>query len=106
MTLDRAWIDRWVDAINHDPASQNNGRGFDASFTLVIGATRYTFSGIAVYHPRLFADCEPGKFSVVPLLRAAMRDHLVTGELYRCAWDDIGTLERLEVLRRTLASSA
>jgi MurNAc alpha-1-phosphate uridylyltransferase len=68
------------------------------------GGDRYTFSGIAIYHPRLFTGCSPGKFSVVPLLRAAMRDHLVTGELYRGRWDDIGTAERLETLRRSLQS--
>ncbi|MCU0989961.1 MAG: nucleotidyltransferase family protein, partial [Xanthomonadales bacterium] len=68
------------------------------------GADKYTFSGIAVYHPRLFTGCSPGKFSVVPLLRVAMRDHLVTGELYHGAWNDIGTLERLESLRRSLRS--
>jgi MurNAc alpha-1-phosphate uridylyltransferase len=60
------------------------------------GAALSTFSGMAVYHPRLFQGCNPGRYSVVPLLRAAMRDHLVTGELYRGPWDDIGTLERLE----------
>jgi MurNAc alpha-1-phosphate uridylyltransferase len=41
----------------------------------------------------------PGKFSVVPLLRAAMRERIVTGELYRGRWDDIGTIERLQALR-------
>jgi N-acetyl-alpha-D-muramate 1-phosphate uridylyltransferase len=69
------------------------------------GGDRYTFSGIAVYHPRLFTGCSPGKFSVVPLLRAAMRDHLVTGELYRGQWDDIGTAERLAALRESLKPS-
>ena len=66
------------------------------------GPARQTFSGIGVYHPRLFDGCSPGKFSVVPLLRTAMRDHLVTGELFTGAWDDIGTLERLEALRQSL----
>jgi MurNAc alpha-1-phosphate uridylyltransferase len=66
------------------------------------GPARHTFSGIGVYHPRLFDGCSPGKFSVVPLLRTAMRDHLVTGELYRGAWSDVGTAERLEDLRRSL----
>jgi MurNAc alpha-1-phosphate uridylyltransferase len=65
------------------------------------GEPRHTFSGIAVYHPRLFAGCSPGKFSVVQLLRAAMRDHVVTGEVYRGEWNDVGTMERLEALRRT-----
>lgn len=62
------------------------------------GEPRLTFSGIAVYHPRLFADCSPGKFSVVPLLRSAMRDHVVTGESYEGDWNDVGTMERLEAL--------
>ena len=60
------------------------------------GEEKLTFSGIGVYHPRLFDGCEPGKFSVVPLLRSAMKNHLVTGEHYAGCWDDIGTLERLE----------
>jgi MurNAc alpha-1-phosphate uridylyltransferase len=66
------------------------------------GASRQTFSGIGVYHPRLFEGCSPGKFSVVPLLRTAMREHLVTGELFKGRWDDIGTAERLEALRRSV----
>jgi MurNAc alpha-1-phosphate uridylyltransferase len=64
------------------------------------GDNKLTFSGISVYHPRLFEGCKPGKFSVVPLLRSAMETHLVTGEEYRGEWEDIGTLERLESLRK------
>lgn len=60
------------------------------------GEQKLTFSGIAVYHPRLFDGCTAGKFSVVPLLRAAMEQHLVTGEKYAGRWVDAGTLERLE----------
>jgi MurNAc alpha-1-phosphate uridylyltransferase len=59
-----------------------------------------TFSGIGVYNPRLFEGCKAGKFSVVPLLRAAMERHLVTGEEFRGGWNDIGTLERLEAARK------
>lgn len=59
-----------------------------------------TFSGIGVYHPRLFEGCKAGKFSVVPLLRSAMEQHLVTGEEFRGGWNDIGTLERLEAARK------
>lgn len=66
------------------------------------GDEKLTFSGIAVYHPRLFGGCTPGKFSVVPLLRSAMDNHLVTGEKYLGRWEDIGTLERLESIREAL----
>jgi MurNAc alpha-1-phosphate uridylyltransferase len=66
------------------------------------GEHMHTFSGISVYHPRLFNACTPGKFSVVPLLRFAMENHLVTGEKYEGGWEDIGTPERLESLRNLL----
>lgn len=64
------------------------------------GEPQYTFSGISVYHPRLFKGCTAGKFSVVPLLRSAIDEHLVTGELFHGAWGDIGTVERLESVRK------
>lgn len=68
------------------------------------GANLLTFSGIGVYHPRLFEECQPGKFSVVPLLRNAMDRHIVTGEKHQGAWDDIGTIERLESVRQSHSS--
>lgn len=68
------------------------------------GNSKLTFSGIGVYHPRLFDGCTAGKFSVVPLLRTAMTNHLVTGEKYAGRWEDIGTLQRLEALRSELGS--
>jgi MurNAc alpha-1-phosphate uridylyltransferase len=63
---------------------------------------RFTFSGIAVYHPRFFAGCEAGRFSVAPMLRRAMDEKLVTGELHRGAWFDPGTAERLAALQNWL----
>jgi len=64
------------------------------------GTDKLTFSGIGVYHPRLFENCRPGKFSVVPLLRDAMDNQIVTGEQFTGEWGDIGTVERLEMVRR------
>jgi MurNAc alpha-1-phosphate uridylyltransferase len=64
------------------------------------GDRKLTFSGMAVYNPRLFDGCQPGKFSVVPLVRSAMENHLVTGEVFRGGWNDIGTLERLDAARK------
>lgn len=63
------------------------------------GEPRHTFGGIAVYHPRLFAGCAPGRYSVVPLLRRAIDQHTVTGQLYRGEWLDVGTPARLEAVR-------
>lgn len=59
---------------------------------------KLTFSGIAVYHPNLFAGVAPGKGSVVPLLKRAMAAGRVSGEHFRGKWFDIGTPERLQEL--------
>jgi len=63
------------------------------------GGHMHTFSGIAVYHPRLFRECEPGRYSVVPTLRSAISEHIVTGELHPGLWSGVGTPERLESIR-------
>lgn len=60
---------------------------------------RHTFSGISVYNPRFFESAAGGRYSVVPMLRAAMTLQRVTGEIYTGAWHDVGTLDRLETLR-------
>lgn len=68
------------------------------------GEPRFTFSGIAVYHPRFFEGCEPGRWRITGLLRKTADEHLVTGEVHRGAWFDSGTPERLETLRNALES--
>jgi len=69
----------------------------------VSGTPLYTFSGIAVYRPELFAGCKRGAFSLAPLLRNAATRQQVTGELYNGDWLDIGTPERLKDLRKKLS---
>ena len=59
---------------------------------------RYTYSGIGIYHPDLFAGCAPGKFPLLPLLRKAIAAGQLTGELHGGRWYDIGTVERLNAL--------
>ena len=57
-----------------------------------------TFSGVAIYRPELFADCSPGRFSVVPMLRAAADAGTLCGDVYNGVWEDVGTAERLAAL--------
>lgn len=59
-----------------------------------------TFSGIGVYHPRLFDTTPDGVFPLAPLLRAAMQRGEVSGEHYAGRWLDIGTPQRLEALNQ------
>lgn len=59
------------------------------------GMPRFTFSGIGVYRPELFADCVAGVFPLAPVLRRAMAAGQVSGEYYEGMWCDVGTPERL-----------
>ncbi len=66
--------------------------------TTVQGESKLTFSGIGLYDPKLFANTQPGKTKLAPLLRSAMIDNKVTGEKFEGFWMDIGTPERLQEL--------
>jgi MurNAc alpha-1-phosphate uridylyltransferase len=57
-----------------------------------------TFSGVAIYRPEFFANCEAGRFSVVPMLRAAASANQLAASEYAGTWVDVGTIERLEAL--------
>ncbi|MDP2870565.1 N-acetylmuramate alpha-1-phosphate uridylyltransferase MurU [Methyloversatilis sp.] len=74
----------------------------DGDFTLVdgqageTGGPKLTFSGVAAYHPSMFAALDPdAPAKLAPLLRAAMRDRRVTGALHTGHWFDVGTPQRL-----------
>ena len=54
-----------------------------------------TFGGVAIYRPEFFDGCGAGKFSIVPLMRAAADAGRLQGSLYEGVWADVGTLERL-----------
>ena len=58
----------------------------------------YTFSGLALYRPELFAAQSPGRFPLAPLLFEAAASGHLTAELYEGDWHDIGTPDRLNSL--------
>ncbi len=62
------------------------------------GEPRLTYSGIGVFRPGLFAQCSPGRFPLLPLLRSAIAARRLSGERYDGVWTDVGTAERLAAL--------
>ncbi|VTU41324.1 UDP-N-acetylglucosamine diphosphorylase/glucosamine-1-phosphate N-acetyltransferase [Variovorax sp. PBS-H4] len=70
-------------------------------------SAKHTFSTIGLYRAALFAppychiaagNPDGVKAPLAPVLRAAIGDGLVSAELYRGAWTDVGTPERLAAL--------
>ena len=58
------------------------------------------YAGIALYHPSILEGATVEKFSIVPRLKHAIQKDRVAGRLINGEWDDVGTPERLEALRK------
>ncbi len=72
---------------------------------------QHTFSTIALYKRAFFKQARTGiapgnptgiAAPLAPLLRSAMDQGLVSGEIYRGAWTDVGTPERLQDLNENV----
>lgn len=80
----------------HNPEHHSKGDfGIEDGYLQENSKIRYTYSGIGIYQAEFFAECLPGKQRLAPLLRRAMSERKVTGELYKGFWMDIGTPKRL-----------
>lgn len=70
-----------------------------------LGGTKYTFSGMGIYHPKLFNDMPEGAFALAPLLRTQMSQGRVSGAMFKGLWCDVGTLSRLQALESRLQNN-
>lgn len=87
------------------PNPEHNPSGdFGLDGNRVIDNPHYTFSGIGYYSPKLFESVAYGKSPLAPLLRKAIAEGKITGELYEGEWRDIGTPERLKRMNEVLMS--
>ena len=81
----------------NNPAHHPEGDfGLEHGCIMTKAATRYTFSGIGLYHNRFFRGLEPGSLPLAPLIRTAADKNRVHGILHNSYWNDIGTPERLK----------
>ena len=90
--------DGYLVLVDNPPQHPQGDFALDGDVVLPSGPTQYTFSGIGIYRPALFAGCSAGKFPLAPLLRAAMAQRRIHGRVYRGVWNDVGTPERLKQL--------
>ena len=101
-SLDEALL-AWLVLVDNPIHNVNGDFALEDARVTEQGGDRYTFSGIGVYRPELFAPVVRGsKAKLAPLLRAAMCSAGVGGEYYGGKWIDVGTPERLLELNATL----
>ena len=67
-------------------------------------APRYTYANIGVVSADFFADRQPGRFPLAPLMFDWIRRGRVSGELYRGRWYNLGTPMQLTQLDAALRS--
>ena len=98
-----AWLVMVANPPQHAHGDFCISSGFITDKDLAGAACRFTFSGIGIYRPALFAGVGQGaKAPLAPLLRGAMAQKRVAGELFDGAWTDVGTPQRLRALDAAL----
>lgn len=63
----------------------------------------YTFANIGIYHPDLFAACQPGFFPLKNVLLPAIQQGRVSGEVYKGVWYNVGTPADLQAVSDSLS---
>jgi MurNAc alpha-1-phosphate uridylyltransferase len=105
--------------VENPPQHPNGDFRMEADGTLrADGAPKYTYSGIAVYDPRILTgwrdvigkapgtERSPPRFKLAPLLFDSMARGEIHGELHEGRWTDVGTPERLAALDASLTERA
>lgn len=62
------------------------------------GSPKYAFASIGIYHPDLFKAHQPGTFPLVDVLRPAIDQGKITGEIYQGDWLNVSTPEQWQKL--------
>lgn len=98
---DMAWLYLVKNPVHH-PQGDFGLNSFSVSNQREPGHT-YTYSGIGVYRPEMFDAVSPGQpEKLVTLMREYAARGQLGGEVYRGAWTDVGTIERLDQLNAPL----
>ncbi|GAA0785045.1 MULTISPECIES: N-acetylmuramate alpha-1-phosphate uridylyltransferase MurU [Pseudomonadati] len=75
-----------------------------ASLVKLEGELKFTYSGMGIYHPQMFAGLAEGSQPLGPLLRQSIAQEQIYGHCLSQYWCDVGTIARLDALNARLKS--
>jgi MurNAc alpha-1-phosphate uridylyltransferase len=76
--------------------------GIDAGNRLTAHGPKFTFAGISLLSPALFAGLAPGRRPLSRVFDQAIAAGQLTGQLWSGMWFDVGTPERLNAARAAI----
>jgi N-acetyl-alpha-D-muramate 1-phosphate uridylyltransferase len=88
--------------VNNPPHHPQGDFAFEEGRILKKGKKVLTYSGIGLFHPRFFKNCDPGRSPLAPLLHKSAHANNLTAQHYEGLWSDVGTPSRLEEINRNL----
>ncbi len=91
--------------VENPPHHPDGDFGLSGAWLTQVAANSFTYSGIAVFDPSLFANLEQGRMPLKPVLDTAIGNNKISGQVFRGEWYDIGTAQRLEELNKRLTSA-
>jgi N-acetyl-alpha-D-muramate 1-phosphate uridylyltransferase len=90
--------------VRNPPQHPRGDFALDGPLVVERESGRYTYTGVGVYRPELFAGCSDGRFPLLPLLKRAIAARRLRGQVHTGVWDDAGTPERLAQLEERLTA--
>jgi N-acetyl-alpha-D-muramate 1-phosphate uridylyltransferase len=92
--------------VPNPPHHPDGDYGLDERSTLTRTDPKYTFAGISLLSPELFADLEPGRRPLSQIFDAGIDAGLLRGVVHTGFWLDVGTPERLNLAREAVRAGA
>ncbi|QIR13751.1 N-acetylmuramate alpha-1-phosphate uridylyltransferase MurU [Shewanella aestuarii] len=83
-----------------------NGKDTNHNQVQLEGTQRFTYSGMGIFHPKMFAELAQGSQPLGPLLRQSIAQAQVYGQCLQQYWCDVGTISRLEALTARLKANS
>jgi MurNAc alpha-1-phosphate uridylyltransferase len=90
--------------VPNPPHSPGGDYGLDEASLLTRDEPKYTFAGISLLAPQLFAGLSPGRRPLSQVFEAAIAERRLSGLLHTGLWFDVGTADRLAAASAALAA--